>query len=207
MLKPRNTAATRSRYGRGVNMIELMVALAILALLLFFVAPSMGEWIANVRLRNTAQAATSGMQKARAEAIKRNQVVTFWLVSPPTANTLDNSCALSSSSASWVISLDSPAGACSGAPSDTISPRLVEAHGAGSAATGITVAALTDTTTAATQVAFDAFGQTVLPAGAIRTIDFTSPTAGTRQLRLQISLAGGVHMCDRAAVLPDPTSC
>ena len=206
-LSARGAASARRRFSSGFSLIELMVALAILVLLLSFVGPSMVEWIANVRLRSAADAASAGLQKARAEAIKRNQVVTFWLVSPATAVVLDNSCALSSISPSWVISLDSPVGACAGAPSDTTAPRMVEAHGAGSVATGLTVAALTDAAADATQVSFDAFGQTVLAAASIHTIDFTSPSPGTRRLRLQISLAGGVHMCDRGTVTPHPTSC
>lgn len=212
MLRPRGTQAV-PRFSHGFSLIELMVTVSIMVILVTAVAPGASEWLANLRLRGAAEAALAGLQKARAEAIKRNQVVTFWLVSPANVASLDNSCDLSSTSPSWVISLDSPAGQCASATSATIAPRIVEAHGAGSATTGIEVAALTQVDPVAgpaqpaTQVAFDAFGQTLNPAASIRTIDFTSPTAGTRHLRMQISLAGAVRMCDRDVAAPDPMTC
>lgn len=189
-----------------------MVIVAIVALLMVAVAPGMAEWIVNVRLRGAAEVAMVGLQKARAEAIKRNQVVTFWLVSPAMAAALDNSCALSSASPSWVISLDDPAGACAGTPSATVAPRIVESRGAGKAANGIDVSALSGAGAAATQVRFNGFGQRSVanPDADIRTIDFTSSTTGTRRIRIEVSTGGSVRMCDRdapATTPPDPRAC
>lgn len=195
------------RQQKGVTIIELMVTVTIMALLMAAVAPGMTEWVANMRLRGSAEVALAGLQKARAEAIKQNQVITFWLVSPATAEPLDDTCALSSTSASWVISTDDPSGACSVAPSLTTAPRIVEARGAGAGASGIVIAAVDTAGNAATSVAFNAYGQMVNPAAAIQTIDFTSPTSGTRRLRMQISTEGGVHLCDRDVATTDPRSC
>lgn len=203
---------SKSRGEQGFSLVELMVTIAVMALLMAAVAPSMTEWIANVRLRGAAEVAMTGLQRARAEAIKTNQVVTFWLVSPATLSKLDNSCALSSASPSWVISLDNPAGACAAAPSATAAPLIIEAHGAGKAGIGANVSALTGTNAAATQVRFNGFGQRAIvsPDPDIRTIDFTSSTSGTRRLRIEVSPGGSVRMCDRDApvtVPPDPRAC
>lgn len=197
---------------RGFSLVELMVTIAIMVLMLAAVLPSMSEWITNMRLRGAAEAVLVGLQKTRAEAVKANQVVSFWLVSPSNAVSLDNGCALLSTSASWVISLDDPAGACASAPSPTTAPRLIEAHGAGVVAAAMTVAALNQSGDPATQVRFNGFGQrpVLTPDTDIRTIDFTSPAAGTQRLRIEITSGGSVRMCDRDALVtvpPDPKAC
>jgi type IV fimbrial biogenesis protein FimT len=204
--------STNINSAQGLSLIEVMVTVAIMALLMAAAVPSMGEWIANVRLRGAAEVAISGLQKARAEAIKSNQVVGFWLVSPATAVELDNTCALSSSSPSWVISLNDPTGACLGPPVINTAPGIIESHGAGKTASGTNVSALSGTNEAATQVKFNGFGRrpAATPDSDIRTIDFTSTTTGARRLRIEISTGGGVRMCDRDApntVPPDPKAC
>lgn len=65
---------------RGLTLIELMVTVAVLALLLASVAPSLGTWIGSQRVRNTASSLVAGLQQARAEAVRRNRPVSFWLV-------------------------------------------------------------------------------------------------------------------------------
>lgn len=197
---------------RGFSLVELMVTIAIMVLMMAAVLPSMSDWIANMRLRNVAESMLMGMQKARAEAVKSNQLVSFWLVSPSNAVTLDNTCALLSTSASWVISLDDPVGACASARSATTSPRLLDAHPGGSAAASFAVAALNQAGEAATRVRFNGFGQrpVLTPDTDIQTIDITSAAAGMRRLRLEITSSGSVRMCDRDApvtVPADPQAC
>jgi len=125
----------------GFSMIEIGVTLAIFAVLIASALPSMGEWIRNTKVRNAAESIQSGLMRARAEALRRNVNVTFWLVSVNDERTMDNSCAKSSSAGSWVISLRDPAGKCATAPSATVDPMLVEAHAAGDGGAGVTVAA------------------------------------------------------------------
>lgn len=197
---------------RGFSLVELMVTIAIMVLMMAAVLPSMSDWIANMRLRGAAEAVLTGLQKTRAEAVKTNQLVSFWLVSPSNAVSLDNTCALLSTSASWVISVDDPTGACGSVPSATASPRLVEAHGAGPVAAAMNVAALNQASEAATRVRFTGFGQrpVMTPDTDIRTIDFTSTTAGTQRLRIEITSGGSARMCDRDALVtvpPDPKAC
>jgi Tfp pilus assembly protein FimT len=56
-------------------MIELMIALAIAAILATLAAPSFGEFIDNTRLTSTMAQLTSDLNRARSEAIKRNSWV------------------------------------------------------------------------------------------------------------------------------------
>lgn len=74
------------------------------------------------------------------------------------------------------------------------------------------VAALNQASEAATRVRFTGFGQrpVMTPDTDIRTIDFTSTTAGTQRLRIEITSGGSARMCDRDALVtvpPDPKAC
>ena len=100
-------------------MIEIAVTLSILGLLMAAVLPSVSEWIRNTHVRTMAESIQNGLKKAKAEALRRNKVVTFWMVTPATAPSLDSTCALSSVSGSWVISTADPTGKCDVAPSPT----------------------------------------------------------------------------------------
>ncbi len=62
---------------RGVTLIELMIGLAIFAMLLGVGLPSLGAWLANSRVRATAESLQSGLAMARSEAMRRNQNVEF----------------------------------------------------------------------------------------------------------------------------------
>ncbi|QFZ85746.1 prepilin-type N-terminal cleavage/methylation domain-containing protein [Variovorax paradoxus] len=66
---------TRLRNQRGLTAIELMVTLAILAILLGLAAPSMTRFIVQWRLSNTVNALTGSLRTARTEAIARARPV------------------------------------------------------------------------------------------------------------------------------------
>ncbi len=59
----------------GWSLIELMIVLAVAALLLTAAAPQYGDWVARYQVANEAQQLAESMNLARAEAIKRGQRV------------------------------------------------------------------------------------------------------------------------------------
>ena len=61
-----------SMLARGFSLVELMVALAIFALLVTLAAPMYGEFLANTQIRNAAENTLLGVRQAQAEAVKRN---------------------------------------------------------------------------------------------------------------------------------------
>ena len=67
------------RRQRGLSSIELMMGVAIMAILLAGGLPSFQAWIQGMRLRATAESVISGLQIARAEALKRNARVRLTL--------------------------------------------------------------------------------------------------------------------------------
>lgn len=193
------------RRQHGFNLIEAIVTLAVLGILIAAAAPSVADWMRSTSVRNLAETTQTGLQKARMEAMRRNQIVTFWMVSA--TGTPDDNCALSASSGAWVVSLDDPSGECASAPSATDAPRIVETYGPGPTVSGITVSGLDADNAAATSVSFNGYGQAVRTGKPLRNIDISHSDASARRLRLQIASGGGIRMCDRDVTSPDPRAC
>lgn len=198
------------RAQHGLTLIEVAVTLTVLALLLAAVAPGVSSWMRNLRIRNAAESIQNGLQRARIEAVRRNENVMFALVTASAPSVLDNSCALSANAGSWVISLDSPATRCGAALSDTTGPRMIEKFAAGGATLGVSVTALqSDGTTAASSVTFDGFGRVASTATLAR-VDLDNPVPGNdfRPLRVLVTNAGSVRMCEpRVTDTSDPRGC
>jgi type IV fimbrial biogenesis protein FimT len=71
---------------RGFTLIELMVALAIVALLLQFGVPTFTTFLRNSEIRSTSESIINGLRLATAEAANRNRKVTFELASATAAD-------------------------------------------------------------------------------------------------------------------------
>ncbi len=69
---PGSSAQHRAASAAGFTVVELMIALAIGAVLLLMAVPSYRAWIADVEVRHHVQALVEALSLARAEAIKRN---------------------------------------------------------------------------------------------------------------------------------------
>jgi type IV fimbrial biogenesis protein FimT len=197
---------------KGFTIIELAVTMAVLALIMFSAVPSIGTWMDNTRIRNAADSMQSGLQLARSEAVRRNTRVSFWLVSAADANKLGNDCKLSDTSASWVVSVDSPEDKCGAGPSITDSPKIVNGRPAGDGGGSVIVSAKhvqNGEETVANSVTFDGFGR-IVNSDAISRISVNGSHTGAqyRALRLSISSAGMVRMCDpQATATGDPRKC
>lgn len=211
---------------RGFTIVELMVVIAVFAMLVLLALPSFGNWIQNVRLRAAADGVLAGLQTAKAEAIGRNTRVRFQLTT-----TLDGGCALANNTTNWVVNIDA-----NNNPNEVVTrcdadpyrddlpdadpaqgPRLLQRRaGAESGGANITVAASSGT------VRFNGFGRLAPDAGAPPgnvTFDVTAPAAGNcveaggdiRCLRIVVTPGGQVRMCDPAAAAQfganDPTAC
>lgn len=69
----------RRVFTRGFTLIELMVAIGLLAFLLLIAYPGFVTMLANLRVRAVGDGVLSGLQYARGEALKRNMDITFRL--------------------------------------------------------------------------------------------------------------------------------
>src|SRR5690349_16121380 len=81
------------RGARGFTLVELLVAVSVVAILLSIATPSFRALIENVRIRATTESLQNGMALARAEAVRRNQAIEFvrlstgWVVRVPGTTT------------------------------------------------------------------------------------------------------------------------
>lgn len=202
------------RQMRGMTMIELAVTMVILALLLVGAGPSIGAWMRNTQVRNTASSMLAGLNRARNEAMRRNVPIRFSLVSLANSALMGSSCALSDTGVSWVVSVRDPASNCQYAPasvaSDADDPMIVETNAGGVGGKNVVVAArVADNSAGANTVTFNSFGR-VADAAPIAFINVSNDVAGNdyRRLRIEIGNGGTVRMCDRAiASTTDPRHC
>lgn len=199
-----------------MTLIELMVGIAIVAMLLMLAAPSLTTWIQGTHIRTAAEAIQNGLTLARGEAVRRNTTVRFQLTS-----TLDSSCALSMSGTNWVVSLDDPSGLCDSAAPDSAdpnppAPRIIQKRAGAEGSRNALVASTQFS------VVFNGLGRVTPPANI--SIDITNPTGGAciptlpavpaagqtmRCLRVVVSPGGEVRMCDPAFVFSttNPQGC
>lgn len=191
------------KHSSGATLIELMIGLAVLALLLVMAAPNYGQWLANTRIRNAAESIQNGLRLARNEAVQRDVSVRFELTS--------------GTSASWqVCTLTTKTDTCSSSGSKPVQ-KFTAAGGAANVVIGSEKDASYATskfdtpltTVASSGVTFDALGR---PLGygstSIVRIDASSTTGGTRRLVTILSVGGSVRMCDPLlAATTSPQGC
>lgn len=183
---------------RGVTLIELMVALVVVAALMKLAGPGFSTWMQNTRIRTMSEGLMQGLQLARAEAVRRNAPVRFQLMT-----NLGNSCAPSLTANNWVVSMDSAAGACDSTnmadDAAPVAPRMIQSRPSGDGASNATVSASGSTSS----IAFNGLGRMTTAASDI-TIDVANPTGGAcaasggpmRCLRIVVSPGGEARMCD-----------
>lgn len=190
----------KSARPRGFTLVEMLVSIAVLALLLALGAPSFATWSQNRQIRSMSDSILNGMQLARAEAVRRNSAVSFQLMT-----TLDSSCALSTSGRNWVISMDSAAGSCNSTnmadDASPSAPRMIQSRPSSEGSSNAAVAADVSSLT------FNGLGRvtTALPSGqTVFNVAVSNPTGGScktssgpmRCLRIVVTPMGQVRMCD-----------
>lgn len=192
---------------RGFSVVELMVAVAILGIALAASMPLIVDWTRNMAIRNAAESLKGGIEKTRQAALRRNADMSFWLVADTTSKILTSSCVRSDTGPSWVIAKLDPEGQCDAAPSETSAPRIVEKWSAADGANDVSLVTADEGGAAGNLLTFNSLGQ-VSAANQIAQIDITHARGGDiRPLRLLISRAGAVRLCDPAVAAGDTRAC
>lgn len=184
---------------RGITMIEVMVTIAILAIVLAIGIPNLSAWMQDTQVRSTAESVLTGLQLARAEAVRQNVRTRFQLTS-------------SSGMGSWTITTDSLT-----SPGTFPAANQVQSAGAQesgqNARLGVSTAALAASNCCASAIAagtgmgtsplpgvvFSAFGQVVADNSVttITRVDVTNATsANARRMVVIISPSGMAKLCD-----------
>jgi len=189
---------------RGFSIIEVLIAIGIVAMLMLFAAPSAATWIQNTRLRSAAESVVTCLSTARLEAIKRNTIV---------------SCQMTdAASSAWTVCLYDPINnICQTTTGAVISSRdKSEDNGITGLGTATTMSASTTALGVGTNMpsaaTFDSFGRlaSTAPNNVMR-VDVRNPqvaAADERRLVIYITLGGQIHMCDpKVSKASNPMGC
>lgn len=176
----------------GFTLIELMITIAILAIVLSAAFPSYRTFVANAQIRSTAESIRNGLQLARAEAIKRNAKVKFTIAS-------------AANDSSWTVGCVTVVGDLDG---DGIAdcPATIQSKTAreGSAST------ISITKTGSNTLSFINLGTTDSMAGQLSRIDIDNtsiPASVSANLSVSIQAGGNARLCDPNAAATDPRYC
>jgi type IV fimbrial biogenesis protein FimT len=176
----------------GFTLIEVMVVVAVIAIVTMLGLPSYRAWIQNSQIYNSAESVQNGLQRAKAEAVARNVNVAFSLL-----GTNPNWVS------SWTIT-------------DVSTGATIESRIGGEGSKNVTAIGYATDGTSAKTITFTNLGGVAVNAPASSTlarVDFDSVNSAQfpnlRKLRVTIGLGGNVRMCDRnlGASSTDPRKC
>lgn len=202
MIAPRRCA--------GFTVVELMVGVALVAIILVYAVPSFSVAMQNRQIRTAAESIQNGLIAARTEALRRNRPVKFSMTG----------------STGWQVGCETPV-ATVDADGLEECPAVLQTRSAQESSvnavltTGETVAS---SGAAAASPIFDGsitftqlgrVSSTSVSPGNLANYRLTNPAGGAcaagggemRCLSVVVSVGGLVRMCDPALVSPDPRAC
>ena len=155
----------------GVTALELLIGVAILAIVSAIAVPSYTEFVANSQIRSTTESIRNGLQVARAEAVKRNATVAF---------------TLNGSDTSWVVGCITVSASC---------PATIQAKAPKEGGSGTVTVAITGSNT----ISFTNLGNATTAAGQLSVVNVDNssvPAAKSKDLRIRVGAGGNVRVCD-----------
>jgi len=202
-----------ARPSRGFTLIELMIGVALLAVLLMLAMPTFSTMLHNRKLRGVAESIQAGLQVARAEALKQNRTVEFMLTDDDPVAGGVGAFTATTTGPNWAVRVDTGAGF-----------SFVEGRAAPEGSNQATDATLNVQIAAtypagASTIRFDGLGRAPNLGAANALYDVTNPTGGAckttagsepmRCLRIVVTPGGRVRMCDPSvpAAVGDTRSC
>jgi type IV fimbrial biogenesis protein FimT len=167
---------------RGFTLIELVIAIVLVAVLVSLAVPSFQIMLANAQIRTATQAMYDGLQLARVEAIRRNERVVF----------------AKGAGSDWTVTVEGGAVVQTRSSSEGTRQATVAVTPAG--ATQVTFDSLGRVVTNADASA------------TITTLDVDVPTslisaADSKEQRVTITTGGAVRTCDPNAAAGTGTAC
>ena len=196
------------RHAGGFTLVELMVTIAIIALLMLAAVPSVGTWLVDASIRNTAEDLLSAVRLAQSTAVSRNRTTVLAL----TRGTPAWNAAPAANGSNWYVRTRPRSGSDEEASRDD----LIQATSVGTQnSVTITGPALLCFSSQGRQATRTADGTGMGVGCAAPTDDVSDPTeylltrGNGRSLLVRVYLGGRVRLCDPAKTLSDtaPDGC
>lgn len=196
-------AAPSQHRRRGFTLIEMIVVVAIMALLAGLAMPSMLGWVRNNKIRTVADSLQNGLRQAQTEATRRSRQVVFSLTDGTPTST---SYTAKANGSNWAISTVVPA------DSDTTA-AFVEAGILRDVGSNVVITGPVASDSSVTAICFGSIGRLVAngtpgptsanckAVAAQYDIAMSDSKTGDRPLRVTVALGGQVRMCDPARTL------
>lgn len=177
----------------GFSLVEIVVALAIMAILLMQAVPQLTGYVRDAKVRAAAEAFLGGLQRARSEAVRRNTAVEILFTTASPVATSLTTATTESTGSNWLVRT-------------TDQTEFIEGKALGNDSGAVSISRTVD------RIVFNDLGRTALTADA--SVNFTSPQGdcvadgGTvRCLRVLISMFGQARLCDPRLASSDARSC
>lgn len=179
---------------KGFTLVELMVTIALLAILLGLAAPAFSEMIRNSQVRTVADGIQTGLRTAQAESVRKSRQMVFFLTNDPPSQGAKPAI----NGSNWVIfSLphvgeEKPDGTPA-APAYIQGGSTKSDRAAGVAITGTSAVCFSSNGRISNNAATGITGATCN--GIAQNYDVSTASA-TKKLRVQLAIGGQVRMCD-----------
>ena len=178
---PRVPTRCNRRGAVGLTLIEVIITMAVMALIMALGAPSLYEWTQNLQIRAAGDAMLNGIQLAKSEAIKRNLNVMIVLTPP---------------GAGWAVS-------------ESASGTAIQSRSAAEGSPNARIAVTPTGATTLTFTPIGGVTANADASSSITQIDFSNALApaSARNLRIVATGGGSIRLCDPALSSPDPRAC
>lgn len=188
----------------GFNLIELLVTITVLAVMMALAVPTFTTWIRNARIRAVTDALQSGLRLSQAEAQRRSHTVAFFL-------TNSKNCAMADTAIVggnyWQVRTV-PNALLTGDAAEVLQCGVltdVSSTVRLTSATAVLCFGADGRQTSATNPA--AIGLDCTAAAALYDVAPSTTGAEDRPLRVTVSLAGGIRLCDPGKSSSTPEGC
>jgi type IV fimbrial biogenesis protein FimT len=202
---------------RGFSLLELMVILALVAIMLVIAVRAFAGWSADGKVRATAESLLNALRVAQSNAVAHNRITVFSLTAATPSTTADPS----NSGSNWFLNQVKLSGSDEASATLIQSATIARQYGVTLAGSPTITGASTDGTSA--PLCFNPLGQltTQTAAAVYLSAGCTAPTDNlpviynvssanaTRQFQVRVYPGGQMRMCDAAKTLSNtnPDGC
>lgn len=197
----------------GFTIIELVITMAVLAVLAMMAIPNMAAWIANSKVRTVAESLQNDLRTAQGEALKRSHQVAFVLTSKTSLATGTTAYSPSTDGNNWYTDVvpvtDSEDAKVTVVQVNEIGSQYGVTLSTSNSGTSFAALCFNSEGRLASNTSTNVGADCTVPSGTnLMTFD-VSLSGSDRPLRVEVQQGGKVRICDPSQTLSSdsPTGC